>query len=154
MNILKLKLDDLKNYKYKNNQVLPVVREDVQETYHVDVFTKERHYGGFGDNFIDETTHYKNDIKHGQYSRRNERGDIMFKCHYQEGLKHGEEIYYDTDFGTVIQQCSYFEGKLDGEFNTYNDCGELQYRCYYDKGVKKINISNFVSNFFRFIFVM
>ncbi len=142
-----------KPYKpYKQNQILPDIREDTEEVYHVDVYTKIRHYGGYGDNFIDETTHYKNDMKHGQYTRRNEDKMIVYKCMYKDGIKHGPEIYYDNFWGTTRQTCTYEEGKLDGEFCTYNEMGELNYKCYYVKGVKKNHLTNALLNVYRFMF--
>jgi antitoxin component YwqK of YwqJK toxin-antitoxin module len=77
---------------------------------------------------------------HGEYiSYHNFSNNIHYKCHYNNGIKVGEAVFYYED-GQIEDICYYENGKIEGMRYCYhksddNSIGKLKRSCNYINGL-------------------
>jgi len=60
-------------------------------------------------------------------------GEILSKCNYLGGKRHGEYTHYFIS-GEISYKYSYLDGKLHGKCIYYNESGEITSKSYYING--------------------
>jgi len=85
-------------------------------------------------NTVSDTGKTLNNKKHGIWKRYDKDGNITMKCEYNNGVKHGECIYFQTRNGITYtyEKGKYFNNKEVGWWKQYNSKGEIVYAEYID----------------------
>lgn len=83
---------------------------------------------------ISDTGKMLNNKKHGVWKRYDKDGNIIMICEYQNNMKHGDCVYFQTRNGVTYayEKGRYFNNKEIGWWKQYNSKGETVYAEYVD----------------------
>lgn len=82
---------------------------------------------------VKTTSGYRNGKMHGTYVSADNRGTIIEKVDFVDGLKDG--IYYKYERGKIVHEMSYSKDMVHGIFRRYYSNGNLQEESNYSNGV-------------------
>ncbi len=75
---------------------------------------------------------------HGLYTKhRCLDGSIYLETHYQDDLKHGQEIGYARDGKTIVSSGDYINNQENGVFRNWFDNGQLRQELTWEKGKRE-----------------
>jgi antitoxin component YwqK of YwqJK toxin-antitoxin module len=110
------------------------------------LYTHHDHKG-----FKVNTIEYVDGLKHGEYiSYHNFSNNISYKCHYNNGIKVGEAIFYYEN-GQIDNICNYKDGKIEGMRYWYfesddNSPGNIKKSCNHIDGLRQGECIIYYSN--------